>query len=355
MKNPETAFNNHPVDIAYLKNRLDFEEVLEALGIEISHWNGDWLMCHCPDPAMHKNGDSNASFGFNVEEMYANCFVCGGKTLLQLVEEQLDLSEKDAVAWLREQSTFEPAKEEALVDKINKILHPVEKVEVLPEFPDSAVFKYRFIHPYLTKRGITPEVIKAANVGFDGGHLGIVIPHWWQGKLRGWQVRHLLEKDGKYYCPICGDSNSPTVASKQKDVMKYNNTKGFPKKYTIYNYDNLVGTHALIVESPMSVLKLWSLGFPRVGATFGSFSKEQAQALSKFDFVGYWPDNDDAGRKNTENVLKYLAPLTKVGIVPPVEGEKGDPADLSTKEQVESYLDRVMTPATYTLQATTNR
>lgn len=349
MKQPESAFTNHPVDIAYLKGRLDFEEVLESLGIEVSHWNGDWLMCHCPDPVMHKNGDTNPSFGFNVEEMYANCFVCGSKTLLQLVQEQLGVDEKTALAWLREQSTFEPAKEEDLLEKINKLLHPVEKVEVMPEFPDSAVFKYRFIHPYLTERGISKEVIKAANIGFDEEHLGIVIPHWYKGKLRGWQVRHLLEKDGKYYCPTCGQDNSPTVAKTPKAVAKYNNTVGFPKKRTIYNYDNLVGTQALIVESPMSVLKLWTLGFPRVGATFGSFSKEQAEALAKFEFVGYWPDNDDAGRTNTEHVLKYLAPLTKVGIVPPVEGLKGDPGDLTTKEQVESYLNRVMTPATYKL------
>lgn len=354
MKQPESAFTNNPIDIAYLKGRLDFEEVLEALGIVVSHWNGDWLMCHCPDPVMHKNGDTNPSFGFNVDEMYANCFVCGSKTLLQLVQEQLDCSEADAVAWLREQSTFEPAKEDDLLEKIQKILHPVEKVEVMPEFPDSAIFKYRFIHPYLLNRGISKEVIQDFNVGFDEEHLGIVIPHWWHGKLRGWQVRHLLEKDGKYYCPTCGQDNSPTVAKVPKDVAKYNNTVGFPKKYTLYNYDNQLGATVVVVESPMSVLKLATLGIPSV-ATFGSFSKEQAQALAKFAFVAYWPDNDEAGRKNTEHVLKYLAPLTKVGIVPPVEGEKGDPGDLTSKEEVEEYLDRLMTPATYKLNTTTNR
>lgn len=353
MKSPEAAFDNHPIDIAYLKNRLDFEEVLEALGIQVSHWNGDWLMCHCPDPVMHKNGDANASFGFNVDEMYANCFVCGSKTLLKLVEEQLEVSEKDAVAWLREQSTFEPAKEEDLIEKINQILHPVEKVEILPEFPDSAVFKYRFVHPYLTDRGISPEVIKEMNVGFDEDHLGIVIPHWWKGKLRGWQVRHLLEKDGKWYCPTCGQGNSPTVAKKPKETAKYNNTIGFPKKKTLYNYDNVTTNGVIVVESPMTVLKLKTLGFTSCVATFGSFSKEQAQALAKFDMVLFWPDNDPAGFTNAFHAIKYLKELTKLYLVPPVEGDKSDAGDLETSEEVENYLHQAMTPAIYQLQTHT--
>lgn len=342
------------LDISYLKNRLDFEEILEALGIQISHTLGDWIMCHCPNTGAHKNGDQNPSFGFNTEEVYANCFVCGNQSLVQLIQDQLGISEKDAVAWLREHSTFEPAKSEDLVEKITKILHPPEDLIVMPEFPDNAVFKYRFVHPYLLERGITKEVIKEMNVGFDEEHLGIVIPHWWKGKLRGWQVRHLLEKDGKYYCPTCGQDNSPTVAKTPKQVAKYNNTIGFPKKTTLYNYDNVYHTSGvMVVESPMSVLKIKSLGLDDVVATFGSFSKEQGDALVKFGIVYFWPDNDLAGMINTQHVIDSLANRVELRIIPPVFEEKGDPGDLKSSDDIIDYRSAAMTPATYKLITTT--
>lgn len=354
MDQPTKAFAQ--LDITYLKNRLDYEEILEELGISVSHRHGDWLMCHCPNIYAHKNGDQNPSFGFNTEEGYWNCFVCGSGTLLGLVQETLEFTEQDAVNWLREHSTFEPAKDEDIVEKITKILHPPQELVILPEFPDSAVFKYRFIHPYLLERGITEEVIKEMNVGFDEDHLGIIIPHWWKGKLRGWQVRHLLENEGKYYCPTCGQGNSPTTAKEPKLVAKYNNTLGFPKKYTIYNYDSQEFSssgYVIVVESPMSVLKLKSLGQQYVVSTFGSFSDEQGDALAKFGLVYYWPDNDQAGLTNTQKIIKSLANRTELRIIPPVVGEKGDPGDLNSLEDVDDYISRAINPALYKLKTTT--
>jgi hypothetical protein len=51
------------LDISYLQNRLDPEEILASLSIETASWKGNWLMCHCPNTNNHSNGDVNPSFG----------------------------------------------------------------------------------------------------------------------------------------------------------------------------------------------------------------------------------------------------------------------------------------------------
>lgn len=347
MKELRTGFQEEITDdekVAFLRGRLDYEEILEALGIETSHFLGDWLMCHCPNTVNHTNGDTKPSFGFNVEEMRWNCFVCGGGSLLKLVADELDISKEDALDWLKNQSTFEPSTSEDLKSKILKLIHPVEQVDVLPTYPDDAVFKYRFIHPYLLDRGISKEVIIDMNVGFDPTHFGIIFPHWWKGALRGWQVRHLVSKNvsGKdlFYCPICGNDSEHKIWA-----PKYSNTKGFPKKNTLYGYDQLNkdNKEVIVVESPMSVLYLKSHGFENVVATFGSWSMEQLAFLTVFDSVILWPDNDPAGVTNLKKVLEPLRNLTEVRVVPVVSKPKGDAADVSPN-LLSSYLERAISP-----------
>lgn len=349
MRSLQQGLEPADVDISYLRNRLDFEEVLEGLGIEVSHTLGDWIMCHCPNPAGHSNGDMNPSFGFNAAELRYNCFVCGGGTLLELVKDQLEVDDQGAANWLREHSTFEPAQSSNLVEKINKIIHPVDNTEILPEYPDSAVFKYKFVHPYLLERGISKDVIIEMNVGFDEDHLGIVFPHYWQGKLRGWQVRHLLTEKVNdrdvYYCPTCGESHSPTVAKKPKEVAKYNNTVGFPKKTTLYNYDNMKGsTEIYVVESPMTVLKLKTFGINNVVATFGSFNKEQVPYLVKHKVL-LWPDNDPAGLENLRRIIVPLRNQTEVYVIPAVNIPKGDAGDLHDFSEIEYFTEHKIAAA----------
>jgi len=50
-----------------------------------------------------------------------------------------------------------------------------------------------------------------------------------------------------------------------------------------------------------------------------------------------------------------LKDKTKLYIIPPVQGEKGDAGDLNSKDEVENYFIDAMTPATYQLQSNINR
>lgn len=310
-------------DISYLQDRLDFEEVLEGLGMEVSHWLGTWIMCHCPFTQNHANGDSSPSFGFNTETMGWNCFVCGGGGILQLVEDLINCNQEAAIQWLTQLSSFEPS--ENLVDKVTKIMHPVSTEGIMPAYPDEIYEKFETHEyerdAYLEFRNISIEIGKETRIGVDQNHFGITIPHWFDGKLRGWQTRHVLDS-----CPTCGP-NPP----------KYKNTPNFPKKNTLYLYDFAIGFQALVVESPMSALYLWSMGIPNTMATFGSFSSQQAELLKKFSKVRIWPDNDPAGTNNLFKAVADLGESVDVSIVPVVDQPHGDPADVSA-DRIHEYL-----------------
>jgi DNA primase len=203
-------------------------------------------------------------------------------------------------------------------------------VSILPDYPQENLFQYKNkTHPYLYERGITDDVIAEMQVGFDDEHVGIVIPHWFQGKLRGWQIRHLAQDAaGNYLCPT-------ESCMKKGKIPKYKNTTDFPKKNTLYNYDGAKASvqetglsEIIVVESPFTVLYMKSLGFDPVVATFGSFTFEQAMLLMPFKLVRFWPDNDKAGQENVRRAIDSLLRYSNLEIVPVVEGEKSDAANL---------------------------
>lgn len=343
------------VDYGYLRGRLDVESVLEDLGIDVAYRpRPEQIMCHCPDmQGNHKNGDSSPSFGVHEDKLAYNCFVCGGGNIIQLVqmmrpeyarrwEPDFD-KDREALAYLERFADFNVS-DTQLADRVKAILHPQEeKVEPMPEYPANSLFQYRKIHPYLYERGLSKDVIVDMQIGFDDEHCGITIPHFFMGKLVGIQWRHLAQDAaGGYLCPICDDPK------------KYKNTPKFPKKNTLYGYDHLKralqtseSKSVIVVESPMTALKLMSMGFDRVVATFGQFSIEQGMLLVACPLVYFWPDNDGAGYENTERIVKSLGQYTALKIVPVLPNPKGDAADLDDNKIVSQYLQNAYSAALF--------
>jgi len=346
------------VSYEHLKGRLDSEALLEDLGIDIGfRQRADQLMCHCPDlQGNHVNGDSSASFGFNEEKLVFNCFVCGGGNLIELVQMMRpeftprpdvvakspsgrDIEMDEAAVRYAEQFA-DVNVTGGLANRISAILHPQDEEDTMPDYPPNSLFQYRKIHPYLYERGLTKDVIVEMEVGFDDEHAGITIPHWFMGKLVGLQRRHLAQDStGDFICERCFDPEKPT-----KKIPKYKNTTRFPKVNTLYGYDHMKqylteqGGGVIVVESPFSVLKLKSLGFNKVVATFGQFSKEQAMLLLAVPVVYYWPDNDKAGLNNARLATETLGRYTNLKIVPLIDGLKSDPGDLDDPAEVQKYL-----------------
>jgi DNA primase len=325
----------------HLRGRLDTEAFLDDLGIDIGFRKGEFQwQCHCPNlTGAHKHGDANPSFGFNEDKLAYNCFVCGGGNVVELVQMlRPSLTREEAVRYLEQFADMNTS--EGMVDRVQAILNPVveEMSEILPDYPPENLFQYRKIHPYLYERGLSKEIITELQIGFDEEHMGITIPHFFMGKLVGLQRRHLaMDKDGNWDCPRCSLTD--------KRVPKYKNTSNFPKINTLYGYDRMKeklkkegGQSVIVVESPMTALKLMSLGFNRVVATFGQWSTEQGMLLIAVPTVYFWPDNDPAGYNNTRLAINSLGKFTNLKIVPVVPTPKGDAAELNTAEEILSYL-----------------
>lgn len=360
-----------PESYDYLKGRLDSEALLEDLGIDLGfRQRQDQLMCHCPDlMGNHANGDASASFGFNESKLVYNCFVCGGGNIIELVwmmkpelapkgDAPADRTEANdrALRYLDQFADFNIT--EDYVKRLKNKLHPQEEETVMPDYPPESIFQYRKIHPYLYERGLTRDVIVEMEVGFDDEHAGITIPHWFMGRLVGLQRRHLAtDANGDYWCPRCFDPEKP-----QKKIPKYKNTSKFPKLNTLYGYDKMKeylseqGGGVIVVESPMSVLKLKSLGYHKAVATFGQFSLEQAMLLLAVETTYYWPDNDRAGFENAQRAAQsMLGRMGTLKIVPAVAGAKGDPADLENADEVRSYLERAWPSTMWNLYVKDNK
>jgi len=127
---------------------------------------------------------------------------------------------------------------------------------------------------------------------------------------------------------------------------KYKSSLGFPKSETLYGYDfcrtrGIQNMHTevdvVVVESPFSVAKAYSLGIPYVLATFGAkVTPNQLALLHDFASITVWFDDDPAGRTGERTLLAGL-PVGKVRVVQPYPGR--DLGDCSTREEVQTMLD----------------
>jgi DNA primase len=282
----------HDVDVDEFEQEIGFEVLEHARGFDIGI---------CPDAwGLHKNGDSTGKFGIHRENRTFNCFVCGGGTLLSLTMAIKDCDEETALDWLYQFAKPVDQSDEDFLDEIEQIL-VVEKRKkpVWPWFNENVLEKWQGNplraerRQWLNSRGISPEVAAEHQIGYDPEHTrksrskgeytgpAIILPHYWNERLVGWQVRWLDDERPKW-------------------VPKYTNTHDFPKEETLFGYESvyLSDTPIVVVESVPTKLFLESLGIPAV-ATFGStLSQEQIRLLRKCQQgLVLARDNDPAGEK----------------------------------------------------------
>lgn len=310
------------------QNEIPVEKIVRELLNDGRFFNEDSrgeLWCKCP---LHD--ERTPSFSINIRsdsKRYGlfNCFACGGGDICQLVKEIKNFSSyHEAETWI-EDNYLELSDEwssESLLKKISE-LSMIEKSHSLTEEEKMPEYEYLFpfvTHPWMYTQGLTDEAIKHFQITYDPKEEVIIFPHWWKGKLVGWQSRDLT-----------GERKA-----------KYLNTSNFPKRNTLFNYDNLTWEKpVIVVESPKTAAVLWGRGIHNVTATFGaSLSEEQMVSLWSFPLVYLWFDNDDPGRKATRTAIQYLKDNTEVYVIPPVDIEKGDAADIPSSE-LDGYLDRV--------------
>jgi len=284
---------------------FDIDEFEHAIGFEpIGHNNNGEDFGQCPDPwSLHKHGDRTGKFAINRDKKVFNCFVCGGGTLLSLTMAIRDCEENEAIEWLRQFTSKSNQTDEGFLGEIDRLLSDkeIKEEKSLPWFNPNVLLAWQENnHEWFAERGITAKVKEQYRLGVNPKTVrtsinntfeseSIVLPHFWNDKLVGWQNRWM------------GD--------RPKWVPKYTNTNDFPKRTTLFGWDHVYNfeTPIVIVESVPTVLYLASLDIPAV-ATFGAnVSKEQMKILRGCQQgIILARDNDDAGIKWHDDLLLYL-------------------------------------------------
>jgi len=281
--------------------------LLAELGVTTLRKQGDELIHACPLPwATHRDQAKNPTASLNFKKLTFRCLgSCdAGGGLLWFIAMTKGTSASSARDWLNEQTGLVGyddattlvallAHFDAVYDRTRKERPP------LPFMSETILDPWLLIHPYLTEvRGIPVENVMRFKVGWNRNENRIVIPHFWLGRLTGWQTRRLLS-DG---------------------TPKYLSSPDFPRAETLFDYDGSAKV-AVVVEAPMTVVSKAHLGDTRIGqahweATFGaSVTEEQVRLLTIHPRVALWFDNDEAGWGATRKVAEALSPYSDVWVV----------------------------------------
>ncbi|MBG9788731.1 toprim domain-containing protein [Brevibacillus laterosporus] len=152
-------------------------------------------------------------------------------------------------------------------------------------------------HPYLSSRGITEEVQRLFQTGYDPRTNAITIP-WFNadGTLGNVKYRKVNEKTFWYA------------------------KGGRPIREMVYGLDIVYRqriTGAVLVESEIDAMYLWSAGVPAVALGGSVFSEEKAEALRKspIEIIGVMADHDKAGQKMKRAVVGGLSGYMMVNVV----------------------------------------
>lgn len=282
------------------------EGLLDELGASNITLNGDEMIMSCLVPDLHANGDQHPSASLNWRKMVYHCHACGsGGGIAWLIA----TCHGDVDRWFKDRELEE---DDGTMSRSRRELDRKPRSIIvrppIPELDETVLDRFDGIPDYmLNDRHIPLTTLIAMRVRYDSNEHRVIIPHFWNGRLVGWQSRR-IEDDG-----------SP----------KYRNTPEFPKRETLYNLPANRDA-VLVVESPMSVLSKMHV-FPNMVATFGaSVTKTQIELLGTFPSVVLWFDNDNAGWEATRNVGNALSAYSDVSVV--ASELDADPADLSDED-----------------------
>lgn len=248
----------------------EMEETLDGLGIKVVGTRGWEVQAECPgheERTGHK--DRNPSWYINADSGAHICFSCGFKgSLYSLVAYVRGVPLDQATDWAntnlnlvaRLMRLTEPEKE--LQEETVRVTESM--LSAFIDVPDDA----------LKARGLTREAADLYNIRWDRHRNNWIIPvRNLTGQLIGWQEKGF---SNRYF------NNHP---------------KGMKKGKALFGYEQYKSGDMIVVESPLDVVRLASIGITGGVATFGcSISTEQLSAIRGADRVIFALDNDEAGK-----------------------------------------------------------
>jgi DNA primase len=268
----------------------EMEATLDRLGIEYVGSRGNEIQGFCPghkDRVGHE--DKNPSWYINSETGAHICFSCQFKgTLPYLVAYLKQMWSDDGLdfdaarKWLNEGGELSEAFERA----VNKKKEVFEDIVYVSEASLAA-----FVEPpieALRSRGLTASAAAKHQILWDARMENWIIPirNPRSGVLLGWQEKGYR---GRFF------RNRPTGVQKSK---------------ALFGWNNYAGGDIIVVESPLDVVRLESVGISGGMATYGSLvSKEQLSLIKLADRVLIAMDADEAGQKSAAQIAEATQAL----------------------------------------------
>jgi 5S rRNA maturation endonuclease (ribonuclease M5) len=258
----------------------EMENVLDRLGIEIISVTGDEIKAHCP-AHLSRTGkiDNNPSWSINADTGAHNCFSCKFRGSLQyLVEYCQGVGFDEAKVWLN-------TGERNLSKAYERLIMPTP-IDSEPN-PITESMLSAFTTPpkeALASRGITETAASYFEILWDAQHENwiTVIRDPYTNKLLGWQEKGYK---GRYF------RNYPV---------------GVNKSTAVFGYMQNNGDEMIVVESPLDVARLASVGILGGVSTYGSaVSNAQLKLIRSANKVIFAMDNDEAGRVSSKALMDY--------------------------------------------------
>lgn len=326
------------------------EELLSEFGASVRRINdksGEMIHGCLVSPDLHTDQDRNPTASLNYLKLTYNCLGCGASGgLLWFIATCRDESSLDARRWLEKTAGLggQVLELAAMLRFLDAIAARPANLPI-PSYSEKLLAAWDFKHPYfLEERHITEEVLSKYRLGWDPRTDRVVLPHFWEGKLVGWQTRKL--PDEWRAMPL--EDDSPDMHSGMPNSPKYHSSPDFPKESTIYNH--LPSMRAVVTEAMLSVLRHEHAYHAE--AVFGAKVTDlQMRRLVKHDEVVLWMDNDRAGwdavlghpevpptkekpvgKEAVPGMAEVLSAYTRVRVVDSPWSQ--DPADLPTDEAV---------------------
>lgn len=288
--------------------QTDTQSVLDMLKFDLAQHgvdrfhifrnNGDNIQTNCP---FHKNGqERKPSFGVNGEIDKCHCFACGwAGTIEEMISELYGYQDdgKFGKRWLIKRfNTVEietrPNIMEGFNERNNRLndrnINRLDNINNNPVnntyISDEELDKYRYIHPYMYKRGLTDKIIERFDIGYDRERKEITFP-----------VRDI-------------EGRCVFVAGRSTEMKFFRLPQGLNKPlYQGYRFVDGSYKICYVTESFLNCLTCWKYDKPAI-AMLGTGNKKQYEILNKLPVREYILafDPDEAGRKATERFRKNV-------------------------------------------------
>jgi DNA primase len=221
--------------------------------------------------------DRHPSFSINSEGGYFNCFSCGYRgPFVVLVKDMLEIPYGDAVMWVRQRGGIE---------KVKKFLAKKQpsQVDTSKQINEASLALY-----------VTPPIEVCAKRQFlpqDAEECGVL----WDTKRKMWII--------PVRCPDTG-----TLWGWQEKNERYfrNRPPSMTKSLTLFGLHTYEGDLAILVESPLDVVRLRAAGYTAGLASYGAGVSDAQMSIIRdhFDTVIIALDNDKAGTEACARLRK---------------------------------------------------